>query len=92
VRRSRYRPDPWRAPEWIVAGSGVLAAVVLWISARRDIAGVYPAFSPLHWPTLPLLPVLALLAAAIGGLAAPPPASRGASRLGDPRGARTAAS
>ena len=26
--RTRYRPDPWRRPEWLVAGSGVLAGVV----------------------------------------------------------------
>lgn len=29
VRRSRYRPDPWRIPESVVATSGVLATVLL---------------------------------------------------------------
>ena len=26
VTRTSYRPDPWRAPEWVVAGCGVLSA------------------------------------------------------------------
>ncbi|WP_033819067.1 energy-coupling factor transporter transmembrane component T, partial [Kitasatospora sp. MBT63] len=32
VRRTTYRPDPWRAAEWGVAGCGVAAAVLFCIS------------------------------------------------------------
>ena len=28
VSRTRYRPDPWRLPEWIVAGCGLVPAAV----------------------------------------------------------------
>jgi energy-coupling factor transport system permease protein len=70
---TRYRPDPWQLPEWIVAGSGLFAAVVLIGSASDNVAALTPSFSPLHWPALPLLPTIAILVAAIAGIAAPPP-------------------
>ena len=73
VRRTRYRPDPWRLPEWVVAGCGVLVAVVLCVHLGQDAAAVNPSFSPLRWPTLPLEPTLAILLAALPALAAPPP-------------------
>ena len=34
VSRSRYRPDPWRWPEWVVAASGLTSAVVLSLQRR----------------------------------------------------------
>jgi energy-coupling factor transport system permease protein len=72
VRRTRYRPDPWRVPEWLVAASGALVAAVVVTGAGFDPADLNPAFSPLHWPTLPLVPLVVILVAAAGGLAAPP--------------------
>jgi energy-coupling factor transport system permease protein len=70
---TRYRPDPWQLPEWIVAGSGVFAAVVLILSASDHVAALTPSFSPLHWPSLPVLPTVAILVAAVAGVASPPP-------------------
>lgn len=75
VSRSRYRPDPWRAPEWIVAGSGLVAAVVLSAHTGYDPAALNPSLYPLRWPTLPLLPAAAVLVAGIAAFAAPPPPS-----------------
>ncbi|WP_418606656.1 hypothetical protein [Georgenia sp. SUBG003] len=37
VRRTRYRPDPWRAEEWAVAGCGALVA-----AAVRRVRGAPP--------------------------------------------------
>jgi energy-coupling factor transport system permease protein len=71
VRRTAYRPDPWRLPEWVVAGCGASTAALLFAAA--DSADRYPSFSPLRWPALPVVPVLALLLAALPGVAAPPP-------------------
>jgi energy-coupling factor transport system permease protein len=76
VRRTRYRPDPWRAPEWAVALCGALCAAVLWLDAGSDAATVDPTFSPLHFPPLPALPAIAILIAALPAFAAPPPPRR----------------
>jgi energy-coupling factor transport system permease protein len=73
VSRSRYRPDPWRWPEWVVAGSGLACAVVLCLNLGYNPAALNPAFYPLHWPSLPVVPALAILLTAAAALAAPPP-------------------
>ncbi len=77
VSRSRYQPDPWRWPEWVVAGSGLGCAVVLCVNLGYGPASLNPAFYPLHWPTLPLLPALAILVTAVAAVAAPPVAVAG---------------
>ena len=74
VRRTRYRPDPWLAPEWIVAGCGAVAAAAMFVGVGYADADLNPSFFPLHWPTLPLLPAAAILLAALPAFAAPPPA------------------
>src|SRR6185437_8401669 len=71
VSRSRYRPDPWRWPEWVVSACGLFCAVGLWFHPGYNPAVLNPAV--LRWPSLPLLPTVLLLAAALGAVAAPPP-------------------
>ncbi len=73
VRRTQYRPDPWRAPEWIVAGCGATSAVLLYLSTGYSAAELNPTFYPLRFPPLPLVPAAAILIAALAGVAAPPP-------------------
>ncbi|GAA3215018.1 CbiQ family ECF transporter T component [Dactylosporangium siamense] len=73
VSRSRYQPDPWRWPEWVVAGCGVLTAVVLSAGTGYDPAELNPGLYPLQWPSLPILPAAAILAAAFAAFASPPP-------------------
>ncbi len=48
VSRSRYRPDPWRWPEWLVVASGITSAVVLSLNVGYDPAALNPGFHPLH--------------------------------------------
>ncbi len=72
VARSRYRPDPWGWPEWVVAASGLACAVVLSLNLGYDPAVLNPALYPLHWPSLPLVPAVAILATGVAALAAPP--------------------
>jgi energy-coupling factor transport system permease protein len=73
VSRSRYRPDPWRWPEWAVVGCGVTSAVVLCLNVGYNPAALNPGLYPLQWPSLPLLPAAAILTAGLAALAAPPP-------------------
>jgi energy-coupling factor transport system permease protein len=73
VRRSRYRPDPWKTPEWLVAAVGVIPAVVLVAGTGATAVGLNPPIDQLSWPSLPVLPAAAILIAAIAAIAAPPP-------------------
>jgi len=69
--RSRYRPDPWRQPEWIVAGSGLVALVAMSVAGGLDVPGLTISFSPLAFPSIPLLPVVGILIALAPAFAAP---------------------
>ena len=61
TRRTRYRPRRMRTADWVVAGITVLAPVAMaTVSWAGDSSLVWFA-SPLAWPTLHLLPALALL-------------------------------
>jgi energy-coupling factor transport system permease protein len=73
VRRSRYRPDPWRLPEWVVTLSGVVPAAVVLAGAGFSAVSLGSSTEPLTWPALPAVPALAILVAATAAVAAPPP-------------------
>jgi energy-coupling factor transport system permease protein len=73
--RSRYRPDPWRLPEWMVVCSGLVALVAMALARALDVPGLTVSFSPLAFPSIPLLPVLGILIALVPAVAAPNPAS-----------------
>lgn len=66
--RSRYRADPWGLPEWVVAASGLVAALGV---ALGDPLLLAPSTSPLVAPALPLLPTLAVLLALLPAVLAP---------------------
>jgi energy-coupling factor transport system permease protein len=71
VRRTRYRPDPWRAEEWAVAGCGVLAAACILAGTALEPTAMAAPVSPPTWPTLPLAGALAALAAAAPAVVRP---------------------
>lgn len=71
--RTRYRPDPWALPEWLVALSGIVPALVLVVVAVQDPGALEGPVSPPAWPALPLLPALAVAVGAVAGVAAPRP-------------------
>lgn len=61
---SRYRPDEWRAAEWLTLGSGAAAALMMAWWAATDPALLHTPASPLQWPSLSpsLIAVLAVIA------------------------------
>jgi energy-coupling factor transport system permease protein len=69
--RTRYRPDPWRAPEWIAVACGVAALAALVIASNLGVDGLRPTFNPLEVPAVPLLPALAILVAAAPAVLTP---------------------
>ncbi|MFD5318571.1 CbiQ family ECF transporter T component [Streptomyces sp. NPDC127098] len=73
VRRSNYRPDRWRAGELLTAAAGVTTAALMFLSSRVDPANLYPSLSPLGWPEVSPLPVVAVLVGLLPAVLAPPP-------------------
>ncbi len=88
--RSRYRPDAWRQPEWVVAGSGLVALLAMIIAHVLNLPGLTVSFTPLAFPSIPLLPVVGILVAAIPAMAAPRPIRPMTRQFGDPTAARQA--
>lgn len=70
--RTRYRPDPWETPEWLVAAGGLLPAAVYGWAAAQPLDGMNMLVVPLLAPEVPLAAVLASLVAATPAIAAPP--------------------
>jgi energy-coupling factor transport system permease protein len=68
TRRSRYRPDPWALPEWLVTTSGVIAAAGTFAAdpLALQLAG------PLAIPPVPSVTVAALLVAITPAFTSPP--------------------
>ena len=83
-RRSRYRPDPWAAPEWVVASSGAIAGALVLAAAQRGVPGIILQTSPAVWPTLPWLPTLGILLGLLPAWLAPLPPLRARERAGGP--------
>jgi energy-coupling factor transport system permease protein len=70
--RSKYRPDRWRWPELVTVAAGITTLVTFVVGGHVDVFAMRPAYSPLVAPTLPLLPTLGVLVAALPALLTPP--------------------
>jgi energy-coupling factor transport system permease protein len=75
--RTRYRPDPWAVPEWVVAGSGVVAATAVFLDVRLHPADFFLA-SVTDVPPVPLLACAGILVALLPAVLAPPQPQPGA--------------
>lgn len=71
-----YRPHPWTPRSGLVAASGVLAALAVWVGAGADPDAFAPSTDPLYWPTLtwPMLLVVGLVLAPLPLTRSRPPA------------------
>jgi len=72
IKRSRYRPDPWALPEWLVTGSGVVAAAGMFVTGYLDPLALHLA-GPLTVPPVPFLAVVGVLVALAPAWVAPAP-------------------
>jgi len=69
--RTKYRPDPWALPEWLVTGCGLAAAVSMFVAVETDPASLFLA-SVTNIPPVPVLPIVGILVAMLPALLAPP--------------------
>lgn len=69
--RTRYRPDPWRLPEWSVTAAGLVTITAFVVAGVLGVPGLSTSTDPPQWPTLPLLPLAGILIAATPALTAP---------------------
>lgn len=88
--RTRYRPDPWRTPEWLTVLSGVAALAGVVLAGKVDPAALRLQLYPLAVPALPVLAVAGILAALLPAVATPFPEPRVPSALPAERPATTA--
>lgn len=73
VQRTRYRPDPWRAPELLTVGVGIAVGALGWYVAHTQVAVAYPGVD-----VAPYLSPLALVVGLLGtvpAVATPVPAT-----------------
>jgi energy-coupling factor transport system permease protein len=83
--RTTYRPDPWALPEWLVAGSGLVAAVAMFVTLATDPSSLVMA-SITAVPPVPLLAIVGILVAMLPAILAPPlplPAPETSARTND---------
>jgi energy-coupling factor transport system permease protein len=73
VVRSAYRPDRWRLAEISTAASGLAAGVLISVASGLRSSGLNPSLTPLEWPQLSALPMLAVLLCLAPLLTAPNP-------------------
>lgn len=71
---TRYRPDPWQGPEWLLCASAVVAVVSSAVLVRLSPQMVLPSPSPPAWPGLDVrvLPLLLAVAAPLFCTSRPP--------------------
>jgi energy-coupling factor transport system permease protein len=61
VVRSKYRPDPWRAAEWLVVGAGAAAVVGALLGGRLEPGSLHTGTYPIVAPQLPWAAVIGIL-------------------------------
>ena len=69
--RTRYRPDPWALPEWLVTGSGVVVAATVFIDVQLAPADFFLA-SVTAVPPVPLLACAGILVGLLPAVLSPP--------------------
>jgi energy-coupling factor transport system permease protein len=92
TNRTRYRPDVWGTPEWLVSGAGAVVLASFVVASVAGVRGMQLVVYPLSFPTLPLLPTIGILVGLVPAVAAPAPRRfPAAGRAPAPTGARAEA-
>lgn len=73
ARRSTYRPDPWRAPEWATAACGLAAVAGMLLVGHTDPNALTAPLQPLGVPALPLMATAGILVAGLAAVVSPVP-------------------
>ena len=71
TNRTRYRPDPWRAPEWLVSASGATVVGTMVAAGVLGAPGIQFVVYPLGPPTLPTVAAVGILIGLLPAWAAP---------------------
>ena len=71
--RTRYRPDPWTGPEWLLTACAVITGSSLIVLGALGGSGLTPAVDPPAWPSLPPLAVLGILVSVLPAFFTPAP-------------------
>lgn len=71
--RTVHRPDPWRTAEWLTIACGLVPALAFTVVASIDPSSLFPAVTPLVWPTASVGLVLAVVVAALPAWLTPQP-------------------
>ncbi|CAM4043715.1 energy-coupling factor transporter transmembrane component T [Janibacter anophelis] len=74
VVRTTYRPSPWRLPETLTTGCGLLAAAAAFASTRWEPGAMTMPLAPIGPPQLPWILTAGLLLATLPAALTPPPA------------------
>lgn len=69
--RTRYRPDPWALPEFLVVACGAVAAALTFWQVRVDPAALFLA-SPTEVPPVPVLACVGIVVGLLPAFLAPP--------------------
>jgi energy-coupling factor transport system permease protein len=73
VRRSSYRPDPWRAPEWATVVCGLAAVAGMLLVGHTDPNALTAPLQPLSVPALPFAATAGILVAGLAAIVSPVP-------------------
>lgn len=76
VARTKYRPDPWHAPEWIVVACGAAALVGVMLAGRWQPGSLHTTTYPLAVPQLPWPATIGILIALLPAWLTPPQSPR----------------
>lgn len=71
--RTKYRPDPWRTPEWLTSLSGVGTAGLVITAGVITPGSLAASVTPLAWPNPPLLAVVGILLGLLPAVLTPQP-------------------
>ncbi len=72
--RSRYRPDRWRAAEWLVVATGLIAVAGVIAAGSRNASSLTQPLYPLALPGVPLSALAGILVATLPSVTSPTPA------------------